>query len=561
MKEVCIIGAGASGLVSIKECLDAGFIPTCYERAGWTGGLWRYHDEDVDGFPSVAKTTIINSCKEQSALSDFPPRKELPNYCHNTLMVKYLDEYSENFGLQKYVKTRHEVVSVRQEGDKWIVTVNDNNSNEEKAQSYDAVMICTGHHVKPLIPTFKGQEKFKGIIMHTHSYKKPTGFEDKNICVVGIGNSGGDAAAELSVVGKQCYLSTRRGAWISHRVGPFGIPLDIFFMRRINELVLGLMSFEMRCSVMESALNQRFDHETYGMKPKHRFHQQHPTVNDTLPNRIISGTVIVKGDIKEFTENGIIFVGDTEETPLDIVVLATGYEVYFPFVDKSIVDPKKNEIDLYKHVFSPNVTRNTETLAFIGNFQPVGALIPISEMQARWVCQLLLGKVSLPSKQQMLADIAEKKRMLKSRYYDASRHTIQVDWLAFMDETAEQFGAKPDLKKIFFTDIALWSKMMFGPALPYHYRLNGPGKWLGAREAIMTVEERLKAGTSQGIKSTTATYLEPFKAEADLPFSQKLSNACADVLAIHPFIVRAAKTFFMVYIMYSFFLWLIHLVF
>jgi len=28
---------------------------------------------------------------------------------------------------------------------------------------FDAVMVCTGHHVKPHIPTFVGQEKFKGL--------------------------------------------------------------------------------------------------------------------------------------------------------------------------------------------------------------------------------------------------------------------------------------------------------------------------------------------------------------------------------------------------------------
>ncbi|RWS18669.1 dimethylaniline monooxygenase [N-oxide-forming] 5-like protein [Leptotrombidium deliense] len=39
--------------------------------------------------------------------------------------------------------------------------------------------------------------------MHTHSYKRPNGFENKNVVVVGIGNSGGDAAVELSMVAKQ----------------------------------------------------------------------------------------------------------------------------------------------------------------------------------------------------------------------------------------------------------------------------------------------------------------------------------------------------------------------
>lgn len=61
-------------------------------------------------------------------------------------------------------------------------------------------MICIGHHSKPLWPQFKGQDKFTGKIIHSHSYKKPDGFENQRIVVVGIGNSGGDITAELSTV-------------------------------------------------------------------------------------------------------------------------------------------------------------------------------------------------------------------------------------------------------------------------------------------------------------------------------------------------------------------------
>ena len=86
-KRIAIIGAGASGLPCIKEALESGFIPICFEKTSYTGGLWRYHDDDEEGVASVMKSTIINSSKEMSAFSDFPPPKELPNYCHNSLLV------------------------------------------------------------------------------------------------------------------------------------------------------------------------------------------------------------------------------------------------------------------------------------------------------------------------------------------------------------------------------------------------------------------------------------------------------------------------------------------
>lgn len=56
---------------------------------------------------------------------------------------------------------------------------------------FDAVMVASGHHWNPRMPKFKGEEVFKGTVMHSHSYKDSTGFEGKNAMVVGIGNSGG----------------------------------------------------------------------------------------------------------------------------------------------------------------------------------------------------------------------------------------------------------------------------------------------------------------------------------------------------------------------------------
>ena len=38
MKQVCIIGAGASGLPAIKCCVDEGIDPVCYERSHDIGG-------------------------------------------------------------------------------------------------------------------------------------------------------------------------------------------------------------------------------------------------------------------------------------------------------------------------------------------------------------------------------------------------------------------------------------------------------------------------------------------------------------------------------------------
>ena len=56
---------------------------------------------------------------------------------------------------------------------------------------FDAVMVCSGHHWAPRWPTFPGMDRFKGVQMHSHSYKDPAPVAGKRVVVVGVGNSGG----------------------------------------------------------------------------------------------------------------------------------------------------------------------------------------------------------------------------------------------------------------------------------------------------------------------------------------------------------------------------------
>lgn len=76
-------------------------------------------------------------------------------------------------------------------------------SPEEERHTFDCVLVCTGHHADKNLPSFPGLDKFKGNVKHTHDYKNFHGYEDKNVLIIGIGNSGGDVATELSRIAKQ----------------------------------------------------------------------------------------------------------------------------------------------------------------------------------------------------------------------------------------------------------------------------------------------------------------------------------------------------------------------
>jgi trimethylamine monooxygenase len=45
--------------------------------------------------------------------------------------------------------------------------------------------VATGHYSFPRIPVIKGQETFKGQIIHSHDIREFKQFKDKNIVVIG----------------------------------------------------------------------------------------------------------------------------------------------------------------------------------------------------------------------------------------------------------------------------------------------------------------------------------------------------------------------------------------
>ncbi|XP_016122543.1 dimethylaniline monooxygenase [N-oxide-forming] 5-like, partial [Sinocyclocheilus grahami] len=215
-----------------------------------------------------------------------------------------------------------------------------------------------------------------------------------------------------------------------------------------------------------------------------------PMVNDDLPNRILSGTVSVKPNVQEFRGSSVMFEDGTVEEDIDLVVFATGYTFSFPFLSSHVIPVSKNKVSLYKYVYPPGLER--PTLAVIGLIQPLGAIMPISEMQARWATRVFKGLCKLPPMTGMMKDIKAKEEAMARRYVAAQRHTIQVDYIPYMDELAKQVGVHPSILKLLLTDPRLALNVIFGPCTPYQFRLHGPRRWEGARQAILTQWDRVK---------------------------------------------------------------------
>uniref|UniRef100_A0A8C5FYV3 Flavin-containing monooxygenase n=1 Tax=Gouania willdenowi TaxID=441366 RepID=A0A8C5FYV3_GOUWI len=489
VQRVAVIGAGPSGLTSVKACLDEGLEPMCFESSHDIGGLWRYkvrEDKPEPGRANVYQSVVINSSKEMMAFSDFPPLPELPNNMHHTEVLKYLRLYAHKFNLLPYIYFQTTVTSVTQAADftgtgRWIVETETVDS-QRATHVFDAVLVCTGHFSVPHLPLkdFPGIESFPGRYFHSWDYCNPTGLEDKTVVVIGFGNSGSDLAVDISRVANRVYLSTRTGAWVTCRVGPKGIPADIAWITRTGALMQKLFpSWSNR--MFEKKMNEMYDHQLYGLKPN--FLAQIPVVNDNLASQIISGRVRMKPNIKEFRESNVIFTdGSICVLHVDVVVFATGYKHSFPFLQLR----SAYMLHLYRNVFPAALS--PPTLAVVGFISGAGSINPAAELQARWATRIFKGLVSLPKQEDMMKAIEKEPGMFSG----SGHNSLQVDFIPYMDSLAHEIGVHPNVLTLCLKDPILALEVFTGPCTSYQYRLTGPGRWSGSRNAILTQMDRVR---------------------------------------------------------------------
>ncbi|XP_053549200.1 flavin-containing monooxygenase 3-like [Bombina bombina] len=276
VQNVAIIGAGISGLAALKGSLEVGLQVTCFEKSDSVGGLWNFMDHAEDGRASIYSSVFTNACKEMMCYPDFPIPDEYPNFMHNSLFLEYLRLYARNFDLIRHIKFKTTVLHVEKHKDfsstgQWDIITE--NNGEQRSTVFDAVLICTGHHVYPNLPlqSFPGIEKFKGLYLHNRDYKRPSLFFGKKILIVGLGNSGADIAVETSRTAEKVYLSTRSGAWIMSRVWDNGYPWDMVYLTRYQSFLSKILPRTVSDWLYEKMMNKRFDHSNYGLVPLNKY--------------------------------------------------------------------------------------------------------------------------------------------------------------------------------------------------------------------------------------------------------------------------------------------------
>ncbi|XP_066152340.1 uncharacterized protein [Euwallacea fornicatus] len=213
---VAIIGCGAAGLSSIKQCLDEGIECEAFEQGSKVGGTWNYYDHIDEAnilsqHSSMYQGLVTNLPKELMELDGFPYKEQKSSFISQRNVIEYLDDYAKHFGLLSHIKFDHKVefVDPRQDN-KWTINTRNLKNNKLITNIFDGVIVCNGHYYEPIIPSIEGMNYFKDKSSHSHYIKKPDKFKNMKVLVLGGGPSGVDFARIVSQVADKVYFSFRK---------------------------------------------------------------------------------------------------------------------------------------------------------------------------------------------------------------------------------------------------------------------------------------------------------------------------------------------------------------
>lgn len=311
VKRIAIIGAGTGGIAALKTFLHD--IPKpegqrweieLFERRSGLGGQW-LPDDGSARYPYLPATPLYPQLHTNSPAPrmtypgfTFPPYTPLfPSHEH---ALSYLDNFATHFNLHPYIHLNHSLesaywvgnsstgfweLSISAGGSREIIPLNETSLRTVRRRSrftkhFDHLVVTIGHYHYPSFPSWATD----------------------------------DTAKE--------WLQNGEGRHIQHSM----------YFRRPEEyaekviLVVGGGSSGNDVAAWSGG---------YAKKVYHSHGSRAPS--DKIPN------AIYKPRTKGFTPSSVQFEDGTEASDVEIVILATGYEYRFPFLDPS--DPYNRPAD------------------------------------------------------------------------------------------------------------------------------------------------------------------------------------------------------------------------
>lgn len=353
-----LIGAGPAGLAGARNLARNGIDFVGFETHTGVGGLW-----DIDSPTSTMyESAHLISSRTTTAYDEFPMAAGTADYPGHYEMRTYFNDYVDTFDLRRHYRFGTTVVRAEPDGEGWLVTSRpaghgdragdggDRNGDDgddrlaETTERFRGLVIANGILSEPSVPDFEGE--FEGEMMHTASYRTPEMFRGKRVLIIGGGNSGCDIAVDAVHYAGSVEMSLRSGSWFLPKY-ILGRPADTlnegptlpaWIKTRVDGRVIRLITGNpARLGFPE---------------PEGRIYETHPVLNTLVLYHAGHGDLKIRKDIERFEGREVRFKDGTSGQ-YDVVILATGYRLHYPFVDSGHLNWQGNSPGLYLNIFTP----------------------------------------------------------------------------------------------------------------------------------------------------------------------------------------------------------------
>jgi putative flavoprotein involved in K+ transport len=307
-EEAIVIGGGFAGLSAASELRRHGFDPVVLERSEAVGQSWRARHEHLR----------LNTWRVVTRLpGSAVPRRAGP-WPHRDDLVAHLERYATDERIT--VRTGVETYSIERYGEAWRV--------ETSAGILEAkvVIVATGHDRVPVLPNWPGTKSYLGELIHSSAYLSAEPFRDRDVLVVGVGNSGSEIATDLASSGAaRVRLAVRTGV---NLFGPrfLGIP--------ITGWAYLLRYAPVRWADLLSGVTQRARYgdlaalgvvpAPWGLATEMRVKGKGPVLDRGFSGAIRDGRIEVVGAVARFDGADVVLASGERLQP-DTVIAATGY--------------------------------------------------------------------------------------------------------------------------------------------------------------------------------------------------------------------------------------------
>lgn len=277
--DVVVIGGGQAALAVGWYLRRTSLSFVMLDAQPEPGGAWRHTWNSLRLF-SPAEFSSLPGRRMWNEDGEYPARDGV---------IEYLRDYETHYTLPIMRPVR--VDRVRREGDLLAV------ESEQSRWRTHAVVSATGTWEQPFIPVYPGADIFEGEQIHSANYHSPERFADKQIIVVGGGNSGAQILADLSEVAAV--------TWVTHDP-PSMLPDHIDGRYLFN------------------AASARHRAEQDGRDPGPPAGLGDIVMVEPVRRARDRGILVSRPPFERFTEHGVVWP-DGNESRVDAVIWCTGF--------------------------------------------------------------------------------------------------------------------------------------------------------------------------------------------------------------------------------------------